>query len=599
MSSSMWAPSNAQELDAARQTPRKTPFADQHAKARDQGFYAPDAASGSGSGRGRSKSGPGRSRKPGGMDGVAMTPDRGSGRASARGKPRGGPNPQAQYHQEPISMATTPIKQSASSSGYGRKTSKDREAIWQSIWGDDSDEEKPKEKAAERKEPIKEEETVVGGKDEESAASTDKDIQQLGDKLANARLATKPAPVEAPPPPAPPAVVIPPPAVISGVDWSELDDDEDLTFLEQVPGSADSSAQGSQDLQNAGREAITTSSSTPSTSTSAASGDAKTHSVHPLGLNVTTANDIADSSHENPPKVNVGQKSTSTSPSPLNGPNDAEGTVDVKLAPEVATRTSQREEAQTSGDLGSENESVTDSSRAGLKSPVESNNSTDGSSLKDSRWATAGARGTANQRGARGGARPPARGSFQQGPLQRNQPFQNNPRTQQQNSQRPLNQNAPRPPAGQMNRGAPTGPRAGHTQPQQNQHRGSGSRNAPPLASNQATQQPQSSGAQSARSSDTSSPVPPSTASASSNTESPSSANSPGPLAQQQQQQPQRGPRQATMQKDSVKRLMNGWIGTAPGGMRRGPSGRGRGRAPAGGEQAGSPATPSAGGVTQ
>ncbi|KAJ9094699.1 hypothetical protein QFC21_005856 [Naganishia friedmannii] len=599
MSSSMWAPSNAQELDAARQTPRKTPFADQHAKARDQGFYAPDVASGSGSGRGRSKSGPGRARRPGGVDGVPMTPDRGSGRASARGKPRGGPNPHQQYHQEPMSMATTPIKQSASSSGYGRKTSKDREAIWQSIWGDDSDEEKPKEKVTQETEPIKEEEAVeavVDGNGRENAGTTDTDVQRLGDKLANARLASKPAAVLAPTA-APPAVVIPPPAVISGVDWSELDDDEDLTFLEQVPVSANSSAQDSHNLENTEREAITTSSSTPSASTSAAFGDAKTqaalHPVHPLGLNVTTASDVADLSHEKPAKVNVGQKSSLTSPSPPSETKDAEPIVDVKLAPEVATPNSQREEAQTSEDLGSESEGVADSSRAGLKSPVESNNFTDGSSLKDSRWANAGARGTANQRGARGGARPPTRGSFQQGPPQRNQQYPSNPRPQMQNKPRPLNQNAPRAPPGQANRGPPTGPRAGATQPQQNQHRGSGSRNAPPLTGNQPPQQPHSA-ASSATSSDTSSPVPPSTASASSTAESPSSSNSTGPLSQQQQQ---RGPRQAPMQKDSVKRLMNGWINTAPGGMRRGPSGRGRGRAPAGGEQAGN--APNAGGDKQ
>jgi hypothetical protein len=186
------------------------------------------------------------------------------------------------------------------------------------------------------------------------------------------------------------------------------------------------------------------------------------------------------------------------------------------------------------------------------------------------------------------------RGSFQQGPAQRNQQFQNGPRPQMQNNPREPMQNAPRPPTSQMNRGPPTGPRAGNAQPQQNQHRGSGSRNAPPLTGNQPTEQPNSA-VPSARSSNTSSPVPPpSSASASSTAaESPSSANSTGPLSQQQQQ---RGPRQAPMQKDSVKRLMNGWIGTAPGGMRRGPSGRGRGRAPAGGEQVGSPATPSAGG---
>lgn len=334
---------------------------------------------------------------------MPMTPDRGSGRASARGKPRGGPNPHQQYHQEPISMATTPVKQSASSSGYGRKTSKDREAIWQSIWGDDSDEEKPKDKAAEEKDQIKEEETVADGKGKESAGSTDKDVQQLGDKLANARLASKPAAKPAPvlaPTAAPPAVVIPPPAVISGVDWSELDDDEDLTFLEQVPGSADISAHDSHDVENTEREAITTSSSTPSTSTSTAFSDTKTeatpHSASPLGLNVTTASDIADSSHENPLKVNVGQKS---SPSPPNETKDTEPTVDIKLAPQVATPNAQREEAQTSEDLASESESVTDSSRTGLKSPVESNNSTQASRLNASRWATVGARGTANQRG--------------------------------------------------------------------------------------------------------------------------------------------------------------------------------------------------------
>lgn len=402
MSSSMWAPSNAQELDAARQTPRKTPFADQHAKARDQGFYAPDTPSGSGSGRGRSKSGPGRSRRPGGMEGMPMTPDRGSGRASARGKPRGGPNSHQQYHQEPMAMATTPVRQSTSSSGYGRKSTKDREAIWQSIWGDDSDEEKPKDKkAGEEKDQAKEEAVVVEGKGKESAGSTDKDVQQLGDKLASARLAAKPAPVLTPTV-APPAVVIPPPAVISGVDWSELDDDEDLTFLEQVPGSADSSARASQEPENTGREAITTASATAS-ATASPPGDVKpepiNHPAHPLSLNVTTASDITDSSHETAPRVNVGQKSSSTSPSPLNETKDVDAMVDVKLAPQLETPTSQREEAQTSEDLGSESESVPDSSRTGLKSPVQSNNSTDGSSLKDSRWASAGTRGTANQRG--------------------------------------------------------------------------------------------------------------------------------------------------------------------------------------------------------
>lgn len=120
---------------------------------------------------------------------------------------------------------TSPIQQTTSARGYGRKTTKDREAIWQSIWGDDSDEDKEKDKVEDGE--GKEKEVEV------KPESTDVKVDN-SEKLAKDLESVKISPA-AVPPPAPPAVVIPPPPVISGADWSELTDDEDLAFLEDVP----------------------------------------------------------------------------------------------------------------------------------------------------------------------------------------------------------------------------------------------------------------------------------------------------------------------------------------------------------------------------
>lgn len=131
-------------------------------------------------------------------------------------------------------------------------------------------------------------------------------------------------------------------------------------------------------------------------------------------------------------------------------------------------------------------------------------------------------------------------------------------------------QNFPRPP-GQFNRPPPTGPRANQVPgPFNQQPRGSGSRNAPPLTGSAETQRPQTSSSTPSES-DRSSPFPHSTTSETSAEESFSA------------DMQQRGPRQAAVPRDAVKRLMKGFMGPGTGGPRRGTSGRGRGRAPVGG----------------
>lgn len=128
-------------------------------------------------------------------------------------------------------------------------------------------------------------------------------------------------------------------------------------------------------------------------------------------------------------------------------------------------------------------------------------------------------------------------------------------------------QNFPRPPP-QFNRPPPSGPRG--NQLPLNQLRGTGSRNAPPLQGSSEASRP-TTASSTASESDRSSPHPQSTPSETSVED--------GPADMQQ-----RGPRQAGVPRDAVKRLMKGFMGPGSGGPRRGTSGRGRGRAPAGGQ---------------
>lgn len=365
----MWAPDNAQELQAARQNPRKTPFAAQHAKARDQGFWAPEsAASGSAPSPGRrAKSGPGRSRGQG-QDG--MTPDRG-GRASGRGRSRGAP-----HFQHPPEPMLSPVQQTTSARGYGRKTTKDREAIWQSIWGDDSDEDKEKEKDND-KDAKGEEKAVEGNTDgpTDGGKGNGDSETQLAKDLESVKI------TPAPPPPAPPAVVVPPPPVISGADWSELTDDEDLAFLEEVPvplASAPESPRGNDSPKKVDADGARLDS---------AGVNSTNGSRVPVshGLDVTTANDIADSVHEGSPKVNVRHTQQDTS-------KETSKPVDVKLANTLPVPAVNPELAQTSADITSEGESsYTTVGRGGRP---ESN-----AGLHGSRWAGPAPRGIGNQRG--------------------------------------------------------------------------------------------------------------------------------------------------------------------------------------------------------
>lgn len=363
----MWAPDNAQELQSARQTPRKTPFAAQHAKARGQGFWAPESdASGSAPSPGRrAKSGPGRSR---GQGPDAMTPDR--GRASGRGRSRGGP-----HFQPPPEQMTSPIQQTTSARGYGRKTTKDREAIWQSIWGDDSDEDKEKDKVEDGE--GKEKEVEV------KPESTDVKVDN-SEKLAKDLESVKISPA-AVPPPAPPAVVIPPPPVISGADWSELTDDEDLAFLEDVPVPL---AWQSESPENASpaekpREAPVPPTAKESEAPAAPSVNGSKSVQH--GLDVTTANDVTDSVHEGSPRVHVRHTQQEA-------PKELTEAVDVKLVNPLPVSVNP-EQAQTSADIASEDDGAFTTVGRGGRSEANTG-------LQGSRWAGAPpVRGMGNQRG--------------------------------------------------------------------------------------------------------------------------------------------------------------------------------------------------------
>ncbi|GHJ90181.1 hypothetical protein NliqN6_6583 [Naganishia liquefaciens] len=518
--SSMWAPDNAKELQNARSTPRKTPFADQHAKARDQGFLAPDSAGG-GNGR-RSKSNAGRNRGPGSMDDFPR--DRRGGRPSGRGRSRAPPFPQ---HPPP-----SPMQQGTSSRGYRRKSSREREAVYRSIWGDSSEDEKEKEKAKEKETQAKEE---TGEKDVKEESTVD--TQEVTKGLDQVKITPSP-------PPAPPATVIPPPAVISGADWSELTDDEDLAFLEDVPVPVTAPASVHEDDSADER-------SEPSR------GPNSTY-----GLEVTTADDIDHSVRRGAPRVNVGRQALD------------KAAVDVKLANQLPVEPVIREQVQTSSDIGSEGESTTSAGdRSVVPAPTNTSVTADDGhsaavSLQSSRWASA-PRGMGN-RGARGG-RPP--NGFQNGHVQHNKSQQMPP----QHRHQPPHTFA-RPP--HFNRPPPIGPRANNMLGQDSARpnlnsanvqapRGNGSRNAPPVQHRGAQPPVPSPATESASESTGSSPLPLSTPSA-------TSVDDSAPLGEPQN----RGPRQAAVPKDTVKRLMRGWIGTGPGGMRRGTSGRGRGRGP-------------------
>lgn len=296
-----------------------------------------------------------------------MTPDR--GRASGRGRARGNP-----HFQAPPEQMTTPIQQTTSARGYGRKTTKDREAIWQSIWGDDSDEEKEKEKTKAKE---KGEEKAEEGKAESTEVKGDN-----AKKLAKDLEAVKITPETAPP--APPAVVIPPPPVISGADWSELTDDEDLAFLEDVPVPVEWQSESPENASPAEKrnDAALPSAEKPTEASITVNSAADNTSG---GLDVTTANDIADSIHEGTPKVNIGHTQQET-------PKDTSEAVDVKLATPLPVNVNP-EQAQTSTDIAGEDEGrFTTVGRGGRTEAA--------TGLQASRWAgPPPVRGMGHQRG--------------------------------------------------------------------------------------------------------------------------------------------------------------------------------------------------------
>lgn len=300
-----------------------------------------------------------------------MTPDR--GRASGRGRARGNP-----HFQPPPEQMTSPIQQTTSARGYGRKTTKDREAIWQSIWGDDTDEEKEKEKAKEKGEE-KAVEGTAGPKEVKGDGS-----EKLAKDLESVKITPATAPAVAPAPPAPPAVVIPPPPVISGADWSELTDDEDLAFLEDVPVPLEWQSESPENASPAEK---------PSDVSASRKEKPVASTVPPVNgstdtsrrLDVATANDIADSIHEGSPKVNVRQTQQET-------PKDDSAAVDVKLAKPLPVNVNP-EKAQTSTDIAGEDEGTFTTVGRGGRTEAPTG-------LQGSRWAgPPPVRGTGNQRG--------------------------------------------------------------------------------------------------------------------------------------------------------------------------------------------------------
>lgn len=210
--------------------------------------------------------------------------------------------------------------------------------MYKSIWGDSSDEEEKDKDAG--KADTKDVEEEKDGKPAET------ETQQLTQKLEEVKIS----------PPAPPATVVPPPAVITGADWSELTDDEDLAFLEDVPVPVTAPASVHEDDAD----------------------DTPGPSNH-TGLDVTTANDIDHSVRRGSPRVNVGRQTS-----------DKEG-VDVKLADQIPGRPVNPEQAQTTSDIGSEEESTTS---AGDTGPAQTTNAVNNvnpqaAPLQNSRWASA------------------------------------------------------------------------------------------------------------------------------------------------------------------------------------------------------------------
>lgn len=293
------------------------------------------------------------------MDGFPR--DRGGGRAGGRGRSRAPPFPQ---HPPP-----SPMQQGTSSRGYRRKSSREREAVYKSIWGDSSDEDEKEKDQAKEKDTEKQAKEDAGDKDVKDGKpvdKADKETQELTQGLDQVKI--KPSP-----PPAPPATVVPPPAVISGADWSELTDDEDLAFLEDVPVPVTAPASVHED---------DLAEDTPGPS----------RGVNPRpGLEVTTADDIDHTVRRGTPRVNVGRQAL-----------DKEA-VDVKLADQLPVQPVNPENVQTSSDIGSEGESTTGAGDLGVAptSAISTNSSVNGGNasagpLQSSRWASA-PRGVGNR----------------------------------------------------------------------------------------------------------------------------------------------------------------------------------------------------------
>lgn len=278
------------------------------------------------------------------MDGFPR--DRGGGRATGRGRSRAPPFPQ--HDQGPPS----PMHQATSTRGHRRKSSREREAVYKSIWGDDSDEEEEKDKDQGK------EATEEKGKDVKDEKPAEKETQELAQKLEQVKIAPSPAP-------APPATIMPPPPVITGADWSELTDDEDMAFLEDipVPGTAPVSVHEDDSIDD----------------TPGPSRNSNSHS----GLDVTTATDIDHSVRRGSPRVNVGKQTS-----------DKEA-VDVKLTDQLPVRPVNPEQVQTSSDIGSEGESTTSAGDGNTVTPVTTTNAprnnvnVPSAPSQNSRWASA------------------------------------------------------------------------------------------------------------------------------------------------------------------------------------------------------------------
>ena len=241
--------------------------------------------------------------------------------------------------------------------------------MYKSIWGDSSDEDEKEKDQAKEKDTEKQAKEDAGDKDVKDGKpvdKADKETQELTQGLDQVKI--KPSP-----PPAPPATVVPPPAVISGADWSELTDDEDLAFLEDVPVPVTAPASVHED---------DLAEDTPGPS----------RGVNPRpGLEVTTADDIDHSVRRGTPRVNVGRQAL-----------DKEA-VDVKLADQLPVQPVNPENVQTSSDIGSEGESTTGAGDLGVAptSAISTNSSVNGGNasagpLQSSRWASA-PRGVGNR----------------------------------------------------------------------------------------------------------------------------------------------------------------------------------------------------------